>query len=492
MRNIYERAEHTLIWLGKDDPHAKAMFEFLFRFKDLKSNYEKQGESWKYGQLGRAQREALQISHRLDTRWPTSISFLMNPWFTRVWIVQELAVSKRPILISAPFEKRWDDFMSIIGFLFKVKMPFNDNNGGFERIHRLNGYRRGVQLGEREPLFNLRFACTDPRDTIYALLGLAELSRSDLMVEPDYTVSTEDLDLRISTHMFPTTVLPPLMDISRSEQAANTPNIPSWFVDWRPDRIICGFSFSQYESSPYHRPADVSFSRDGKSISLPGSKVDRVKVLGDVFEWLPNHFWQLPRWEILKQTDRWAQSYKEAESICNTLSSHKYALTGETMKQVYLQTLIAGRHCSGDEALMKYFEHWDRTTGRLYRRVLSKQSWPPFLCRMSTAISLAVLATQMAIRNGPPPERFQSFQADMQSAFLNRRFCCTATAYIGLLPDSAQQDDEIFLLKGCKTPMVLRASALPGQWKLIGPCYLHGAMQGQLWDEEKCHNVWLL
>jgi hypothetical protein len=218
--------------------------------------------------------------------------------------------------------------------------------------------------------------------------------------------------------------------------------------------------------------------------------LDSVKILGKVFEPVLLDSGRLSLWSVLKQLEGEIQVYQQAETICNIMSLENYSLTGETMKEVYLNTLIAGRDCGGQEARKQCLDFWDRTTGQMNRRALSKQSWHSFLRTVSLAISLGFQSVLNLFRADAPPETFENFSSIIQVTINNRRFCRTATGYIGILPDSAEQDNEIFLLKGCLTPMVLRASALADQWTLIGPCYLHGVMQGQLWGEEKCHDVW--
>lgn len=54
----------------------------------------------------------------------------------------------------------------------------------------------------------------------------------------------------------------------------------------------------------------------------------------------------------------------------------------------------------------------------------------------------------------------------------------------GLAPCTAQESDEVYLLKGLDLPVVLRHSG--ENYSFVGPCsYIHGVMEGQRWPEDE-------
>ena len=58
----------------------------------------------------------------------------------------------------------------------------------------------------------------------------------------------------------------------------------------------------------------------------------------------------------------------------------------------------------------------------------------------------------------------------------------TKDGRMGLAPAAAQVGDSIAILMGCSVPMVIRPTAGKGDWTLIGECYVHGAMYGEMLD----------
>ncbi|KAL7933355.1 heterokaryon incompatibility domain-containing protein [Trichoderma chlorosporum] len=68
-----------------------------------------------------------------------------------------------------------------------------------------------------------------------------------------------------------------------------------------------------------------------------------------------------------------------------------------------------------------------------------------------------------------------------------RRFAVTRSGYFVLGPDALQEGDVVAVLRGGKTPFLLREVARGeggSSWVLVGECYVHGLMNGEGWDVE--------
>jgi hypothetical protein len=59
----------------------------------------------------------------------------------------------------------------------------------------------------------------------------------------------------------------------------------------------------------------------------------------------------------------------------------------------------------------------------------------------------------------------------------NRRLATTMEGYVGHVPRETKPGDAIYVLPGCKVPVVVRK--MGGQWGLLGECYVHGFMNGE-------------
>ena len=59
-----------------------------------------------------------------------------------------------------------------------------------------------------------------------------------------------------------------------------------------------------------------------------------------------------------------------------------------------------------------------------------------------------------------------------------RRLIITEKGYLGLAVAATEPNDRICILVGCKTPLVLRPRG--DYFHLIGECYVHGIMRGEI------------
>ena len=57
-----------------------------------------------------------------------------------------------------------------------------------------------------------------------------------------------------------------------------------------------------------------------------------------------------------------------------------------------------------------------------------------------------------------------------------RRVFCTSRDYLGLGPLWAKPGDEIWIVNGCRMPLILRKAVNGRQYNLIAIAYLHGFM----------------
>lgn len=64
-----------------------------------------------------------------------------------------------------------------------------------------------------------------------------------------------------------------------------------------------------------------------------------------------------------------------------------------------------------------------------------------------------------------------------------RRLFRTSNGTLGLGPMFCQKGDQIWILRGSHVPLLLRPVSYTGKFQLVGDCYLHGFMRGEMLDE---------
>jgi hypothetical protein len=75
-------------------------------------------------------------------------------------------------------------------------------------------------------------------------------------------------------------------------------------------------------------------------------------------------------------------------------------------------------------------------------------------------------------------ERMPTFKARLADVKRGHRMFRTTNHYLGLGPISSSLGDEVWILKGARTPFVLRRRK-DGRHQVIGECYVHGIMHGE-------------
>ncbi|KAK6451755.1 hypothetical protein FP744_10008006 [Trichoderma asperellum] len=194
MAQIYNYASHVCIWLGDSLEHAEGAFSLVRDIMNFKKFDTKVQSS--------------------DTKenWIQLIEIMKAAWFSRRWIIQEVALSKSASLHCANQVVHWDDFADAVSLLLEkihvLRAKFDEE--AFEDVETTSAsiliqcldnichksYTGDVlaKLLDLETLVStlLGFQATSPRDTIYSVLSLANDPPSE--DEPWTEIHSEQLE----------------------------------------------------------------------------------------------------------------------------------------------------------------------------------------------------------------------------------------------------------------------------------------------------------
>lgn len=185
MRQIYERAQKVVIWLGIQSDESSLAFNFMKfissdrRKRSMKS--EKLDGTTKYVGL----QEELEAVRKLCQR----------PYWQRLWIVQEVVVSQEAELYCGKDHMPWDDFSVFQKCLEDgdIELDGDDRiqkSSAFNldqyRVYNRTDYSNLIEL--LEPFSSS--LCFEVRDKIYGLVGLAR-DATDFRI--DYSRSLYDI-----------------------------------------------------------------------------------------------------------------------------------------------------------------------------------------------------------------------------------------------------------------------------------------------------------
>jgi hypothetical protein len=212
MGTIYRHAKQVAVWLG-DEQDIK---------EDDIASLSTEGTKTAH--------HALSISTRR-----TLIQLLSRPYWTRIWIIQELAAASSIIILCGHYKISWEIF-SNDSYTKSVAAADETASDELEtRFQKICQFR--TDKLNREPISLLEALyrsqsalSTDPRDKLYALLGLV-FDGDHFIPEPNYNLSKEetytDFSLALIKNMFSLDFI-----YLRSSNRQIHDSLPSWVVDW--------------------------------------------------------------------------------------------------------------------------------------------------------------------------------------------------------------------------------------------------------------------
>jgi len=217
---IYSRATSAIAWLGLASGYSASAIGLL---KDLAIAED----GW---------HASLCFANAADDL----SDIFTRPYWRRKWIIQEVSKAQTVQIYCGTDSMLMDDMLrTCLAPLVKAfEAPMLDQLYAIslfrsrERPSRLGAPR----LNLAEALVRSRnFLTTDPRDSIYALLGLTS-DGNDLIPMPNYVEPLEDVFLRAAWNMVALQGHTSLILLAR-RRASSSPLLPSWVPEW--SKLAC-------------------------------------------------------------------------------------------------------------------------------------------------------------------------------------------------------------------------------------------------------------
>jgi hypothetical protein len=335
MKTIYEKAEKVLVWLGPAYAESDHLLRILNEvgeqasqaglFDDDKSKSEK-------AHAFEVSLSKLHKSDRLRPRFtiPTESlrSFVVRPWWTRVWVVQEISVASSVTFVCGDQRISYDHLHNALQFYAFYIMRKAENFQARHGLVKLTTIRTLLALqnapydspatqmlwlsykyklekkfaGGRNLLRTLeilhvvkdtsnkvRLQATDDRDMIYGLLGLVEDAKK-LGIKPHYEKETKltDILIEVARALLESGQVDLLWFCQLSKSKIGH-MLPSWVPDWTGDiKTPYGSDFSS-SSRPFAASGDAKaqvgrVGSNERCITLQGVLVDEVVEVGKIWE----------------------------------------------------------------------------------------------------------------------------------------------------------------------------------------------------------------
>jgi hypothetical protein len=365
-------------------------------------------------------------------------------------------------------------------------------------------------------LFDLLLAtrgtqCSNPRDKVYGLLGLAWDWWQRKGVKIDYGQSVEDVyrgyarwDIRFNSLRILSCVTDP---------DSRTKDLPSWTPDWI-DGEYNPFPFVRYGKStkfravanlvPWNR---VHYSENCRVLHALGKPVDVIRKIGSKPEFIQlTSIFKLDASAIekLMRTHAWLRECQDIACIKTTKpesTKHTTVLKhdGSTRKKPRrMPARVPERQ--GSASISTYSLSEDRFDAFWKAMICSltenaepapsdyAPSFVNYLHFFATAPSRFKNFLEEASRAPegilgmrelcPEVDSYKQIEASLHKWASHRRFCATASDRFAMVPKWAKEGDVITVLHGSNVPIVLR-ECTGGYHQVVGEAYVHGIMHGE-------------
>jgi hypothetical protein len=208
MRKIYQTAKTVLIWVGPDSEDHQArvainsiitISDFLCQELGIPVSDLNSVDNLYQEVMGKA-RHVLPAPNKCDfsteAMWKSLVWFYSQPYFTRVWAIQEVNANKARSLHCGLEKVLWDR-VSLVACYITMETAFSQDFGFTNAYCWWAATVTTDLVQSRNWLLMLylasNFSSLDPRDVIYGLRGMMHIDKGAELLKPDYTKSVAEV-----------------------------------------------------------------------------------------------------------------------------------------------------------------------------------------------------------------------------------------------------------------------------------------------------------
>ena len=504
MRLIYYKAARTIVWLGPSDKNTKMAFDSVTRLAKIRAELEASGVAYSRIPDGSDLLKRYELPSRVDRdeKLYAMTSLLKQPWFQRVWIIQEVAHSQLTSVVQGNDEVHWQDFAAAMVLTWELRMTTFASEQitiNIRNTHFIECMRQQIQKGQAAPL---RYAlslfrdskATDPRDKVYALVGCSLAFRQATPAMLSYERSVGDAYRIWTIHALRTEKSLEILSAVKRYQTSRNAIPYSWVPDWNTtdNNIVTHVAAwpSQRLQATAASEIDISFRDQETVLGLSGHLLDRIESVGIIYSISAKT--KIFGFTILARNYLFQQVWRSWEAVAQVRHRPTYTTTGENMWDAYRQTLLFGEKGADEDEKERLSTEFDEFYAIFRKPYLFGESWRLYWNRHLWAIYYVItvvltgLASRGKYRKGPG----LAFTSRLQQVG-QRRLVRTQAGYIGLAVHGAEVGDYVALFKGARMPFVVRSDVDADHWRLVGDTYVHGVMNGEAWQADRCEPFWI-
>ncbi|KAK4241747.1 HET-domain-containing protein [Achaetomium macrosporum] len=479
MDRVYSSAVQVVVWLGRGDGDTDAAIDFVRGLAELDAEtadriVSNKGLPWEDRE--RVFR-ALGMRHGLsnhDRVVGGLVKLMSHAWWKRMWTVQEIVLSRSADLRCGSKSASWSHLSQLAAFAFEVarhstlgfgrpmdEAVFDEMTGEVSKLYvavsGLNRLSYKLADGADTSLEQLAWSqlltrqATDPRDMIFALLGLVT---QRARIEIDYGKSKEQVYTSAMKAMLQENREGPWpLHFLQECYLERDPALPSWVPDFG---ILHSFKTTTLATSGvgavltlaplYNASLGESdcippvFLEDDAVLEMQGVWVDQAEHLGPVCPRFPAD-WEGRQAQLRVAIDQWRELVPKKQQ-------EEY-IAGASLDEAFWRTVTFDLLLTDRDYLAG---HPDRRDTRLPK---GTPGMPPTTAEQEAEILEGVL-------DAPLPKTVLEKLGE-------RRFFVTRVGYFGLGPAAMRAGDVVCVLRGGFFPFIIRPASnnrylIIGEW----------------------------
>ncbi|KAI1629933.1 heterokaryon incompatibility protein-domain-containing protein [Exophiala viscosa] len=457
MRQIFTSARRVLAWTGEADEDSAGVLDLIDDIAKISPRHlMAAARAWSTEPIPLRDGGVLDLSKR---DWTSLLNFLDRPYWHRVWIVQELtsATPLGPLDAGKDTLAIFCGFRSFSRYAFEMVCDFwgwaftgrfagfktDDFQRGARALYIYLSTSEASRLGKDPSLIELvrsvgLLEASDPRDRVYAVLGLTDLDKT--LIAPDYTKTVEQVYIDLVKCCI---VAYGNCNILSGNQTRRLHGGPSWCCI---DEFM-GSDLIDFEAAG-KTSACIDFDDQNGSMTATGLHVGAIRtVVGPMFpdQTFPEAFVDIEAW---KQIPEMIALQKIAHSL------------GEAQQETLCRCILMNAGMTTEQSVYSDTEE----AHRFFRSVLGLPSLPD--------------------RGQQDP--LSAVQAHYRVMIhllklSDRHFFMTQCGKMGIGPYDMQTGDSVVVLYGGDSCFVLRSVGT--QYTLQGDAYVQGIMHGELLED---------
>ena len=496
MGDFYAFSLRVIVWLGIGDEKRERVIKLGEQLFCLLAKGE---------DLSEERIESLALRSGMDPPWDALIDFLWNPWFNRLWVMQEVVMapagsqggcgSNGVTLAMKGLEFCFDRLASIVQRIEGNEDFANllvDKGETLRYLERINRTPYGVLAIQhflhfrsrrvREEEITLQralyrssnFQTSDARDQVYAVLGMTSDAREPALY-PNYQACPEKVYTEITAFLFSREEYPFLLHQAGIGWSRQLPDLPSWVPDFSCSIDTKNLLYKypeltkNFESSGSHpvrsMKADIS-----KTLTFKGIKIESVEVMRQYSNASASHTYR-----------QLEPKYLSEPALSGDFRSFLQQSQARIDSKEYVNrtwTPFSGNDsasASNKPELFDALNEFNLRSVRSYMRSIDRLLIDTFKDENPDWDSEHAEIVGDAIS--------ESFRGEKQA------FGLMNSHGLGYGPRGTQTADVVFVILGVNIPFLLRPDedTREGQavtrWRLVGECFVHGLMKGEGLDK---------